>query len=1122
MSAVAHGWKPTGSAKDLPVSVAKKFHAADAGHKYGAGMHGQKGKPYANGGLAMRIARKYSRKRYADGGGDDDYDLPPEITQGRSIPRSPDFLPAWGRRAMPAIQQLPPDPDNADELRRKLLQRGLQQQYRPLDQYNQKQMNQQLQQPGMQSGGGTDYDSNTDWDTRWQNADFPAVKATMDAQRQKSGLFDAMANKATQMRQDMRPASFNDRFEYTPTGDIYPPTQTDDEPIDQPTLQRLLRQGGQGYQEGGDVPQLSTGAQALLDQHGSPEAAIQGGIQKLQQAYRSDTPYWSGVLNELRSLPKGGGGPTAIDRLTQRPDLNYQDGGDVNPDDLPDVGPPAIPSGPQISKGYSPYTNKLVDAASTVLGKQAADIGTLGPVRRAGSALFNAASQPLGTPEGRQASEDLGGSVAELGTTMMGGKGEAPSGTAHSFVGPYGAMMLRNAERESGENPFVHPVYSRQVNKATYSPETRGDMVDARDAMAQDALARGANDRDIFPVSGWSRDAAGNAVKEIPDTGAKLVHTGNGEYEIKHPAGNFHDIYDIPKFTFNRDMPVGNAATSIDRRTGTVVGVELGGKGANGVNDPRNLAAALHEMQHAISTKEGFPSGTDPHNLPFTHPDFPGQRLQESFADKSSQYTPSWWSPAQKEAAAKARAAGMPEDKIHKKISNYNIYTNESGETQARNVSNRFEQNLYRQHPEDTEDVGRGLQWQYNRWNPRSQEEVDKATEPQRKALEKDIIPPSPSGPPVTGGKPNKYGLDYSYRGRNGERGINQYGFDRQGYYRGKSDTIKSNQYEDPHDIARVFEREGTHGKWAQTNNGRVFNIVPQTEKGWANLPKSGHSIFPYITDKENYSPGQASGGRIPRFQSGGFSGGYKFKSNFNPERAAAFGLSRQSGMLHSSVPGRTDKLNLNVGSGSYVIPADVTSGLGQGNSLAGGRILDNMFHKGPFGMATMHGGSRSPMPKMGSMRMSSMSRMSGPGSSGTFGKSSFGSGFAPGGVPEGGDTTPIVAAGGEYIVHPDAVRHLGGGDIDTGHNVLDRFVKMQREKHIQTLKNLKPPKGSDEANGKASGGAIKLSKAAVHYTAHGHPDSRCGICKHFKDGHCKIVSGPISAAGWCNRFKKK
>ena len=41
MSAIAHGWHPTGSAAHIPVNIAKEFHAADTGHKYGEGnvMH---------------------------------------------------------------------------------------------------------------------------------------------------------------------------------------------------------------------------------------------------------------------------------------------------------------------------------------------------------------------------------------------------------------------------------------------------------------------------------------------------------------------------------------------------------------------------------------------------------------------------------------------------------------------------------------------------------------------------------------------------------------------------------------------------------------------------------------------------------------------------------------------------------------------------------------------------------------------------------------------------------------------------------------------------------------------------------------------------------------------------
>jgi hypothetical protein len=35
MSAIAHGWKPKGKAKGIPVKVAKEFHSADRGTKYG-------------------------------------------------------------------------------------------------------------------------------------------------------------------------------------------------------------------------------------------------------------------------------------------------------------------------------------------------------------------------------------------------------------------------------------------------------------------------------------------------------------------------------------------------------------------------------------------------------------------------------------------------------------------------------------------------------------------------------------------------------------------------------------------------------------------------------------------------------------------------------------------------------------------------------------------------------------------------------------------------------------------------------------------------------------------------------------------------------------------------------
>jgi hypothetical protein len=53
----------------------------------------------------------------------------------------------------------------------------------------------------------------------------------------------------------------------------------------------------------------------------------------------------------------------------------------------------------------------------------------------------------------------------------------------------------------------------------------------------------------------------------------------------------------------------------------------------------------------------------------------------------------------------------------------------------------------------------------------------------------------------------------------------------------------------------------------------------------------------------------------------------------------------------------------------------------------------------------------------------------------------------------------PIVAAGGEYVIAPEDVVDLGGGDLDHGHQVLDSFVKKMRAKTVETLRKLPGPK---------------------------------------------------------------
>jgi hypothetical protein len=121
-------------------------------------------------------------------------------------------------------------------------------------------------------------------------------------------------------------------------------------------------------------------------------------------------------------------------------------------------------------------------------------------------------------------------------------------------------------------------------------------------------------------------------------------------------------------------------------------------------------------------------------------------------------------------------------------------------------------------------------------------------------------------------------------------------------------------------------------------------------------------------------------------------------------------------GPIHSPVAGRTDHLPMHVPSGSYVIPADIVSAMGEGNTMAGFKYLDRMFNGSP--------GVRA---------------------------------FASGGYT--GELVPIVAAGGEYVISPNSVENIGQGDMERGHKSLDSFVKKMRAKTVQTLKSLPGPK---------------------------------------------------------------
>lgn len=139
----------------------------------------------------------------------------------------------------------------------------------------------------------------------------------------------------------------------------------------------------------------------------------------------------------------------------------------------------------------------------------------------------------------------------------------------------------------------------------------------------------------------------------------------------------------------------------------------------------------------------------------------------------------------------------------------------------------------------------------------------------------------------------------------------------------------------------------------------------------------------------------------------------------------------QHAGMIHSPVAGRSDKLPMGVKPSSYIVPADVVSGLGQGNSLAGANALNRLFKIAPGGASMM------PSP-----------RLQRPGR------------FADGG-DVGMDAPPveIMAAGGEYTVPPDKVAEIGGGSLEKGHGILDSMVAQVRKKTIKTLRKLPKPR---------------------------------------------------------------
>lgn len=115
-------------------------------------------------------------------------------------------------------------------------------------------------------------------------------------------------------------------------------------------------------------------------------------------------------------------------------------------------------------------------------------------------------------------------------------------------------------------------------------------------------------------------------------------------------------------------------------------------------------------------------------------------------------------------------------------------------------------------------------------------------------------------------------------------------------------------------------------------------------------------------------------------------------------------------GLVPGHSPGRGDKVSATVPEGTFIIPADVVSYVGGGNTAAGARELDN--------------------------RLSALPEHKGLGAK---------------------RKVPVRLSGGEFAVRPGLVAAIGGGSVDAGSQALGAKVQQLRQENIRHLQSLPP-----------------------------------------------------------------
>jgi hypothetical protein len=148
--------------------------------------------------------------------------------------------------------------------------------------------------------------------------------------------------------------------------------------------------------------------------------------------------------------------------------------------------------------------------------------------------------------------------------------------------------------------------------------------------------------------------------------------------------------------------------------------------------------------------------------------------------------------------------------------------------------------------------------------------------------------------------------------------------------------------------LTGAYNGAGTlwNGSTMSAADAAAYNTENGLTAGMDDFASAGDTIggIGDYVDAALTSLGFAKGGATPKRDDGGI-------VENALQRSEAAQTYHPGGLLNSAGPGRTDTINTNVPSGSYVVPADVTSGIGEGNSLAGSAIIDRMFSSQPHGI---------------------------------------------------------------------------------------------------------------------------------------------------------------------------